>query len=164
MAWTAPRTWVTAETVTAAILNTHVRDNTKELWRVIETVPHDGAQTPGQGGLYGLQNGTEIGRLSTRTYPGYPVEIRLRVGYVYETVTADGGFLIGLDDGTPGVTSAFLLAEMYAPSTGGGTYARHFTPSAGVHAYVITLWSRNGTGADSAAAGGGDITLFERGG
>ena len=27
MAWTAPRTWVTAETVTAALLNTHLRDN-----------------------------------------------------------------------------------------------------------------------------------------
>lgn len=27
MAWTAPRTWVTGEIVTAAIMNTHVRDN-----------------------------------------------------------------------------------------------------------------------------------------
>lgn len=27
MAWTAPRTWVTGETPTAAIFNTHVRDN-----------------------------------------------------------------------------------------------------------------------------------------
>jgi hypothetical protein len=30
MAWTAPRTWVTSEVVTAAQLNTHLRDN--ELW------------------------------------------------------------------------------------------------------------------------------------
>jgi hypothetical protein len=27
MAWTAPRTWTTGELVTAAIMNTHVRDN-----------------------------------------------------------------------------------------------------------------------------------------
>lgn len=27
MAWTTPRTWVTGETVTAALLNTHLRDN-----------------------------------------------------------------------------------------------------------------------------------------
>jgi len=27
MAWTAPRTWVSGETVTAALMNTHVRDN-----------------------------------------------------------------------------------------------------------------------------------------
>lgn len=31
MAWTAPRTWVAGETVTAAIMNTHVRDNLKEI-------------------------------------------------------------------------------------------------------------------------------------
>lgn len=30
MAWTAPRTWVTSETVTAGIMNTHVRDNLLE--------------------------------------------------------------------------------------------------------------------------------------
>lgn len=27
MAWTTPRTWVAAETVTAALMNTHLRDN-----------------------------------------------------------------------------------------------------------------------------------------
>ena len=31
MAWTAPRTWVTGETVTAALMNAHVRDNLVEL-------------------------------------------------------------------------------------------------------------------------------------
>lgn len=31
MAWTSPRTWVAGETVTAAILNTHVRDNLLDL-------------------------------------------------------------------------------------------------------------------------------------
>ena len=30
MAWTTPRTWTTGETVTAAIMNTHVRDNLNE--------------------------------------------------------------------------------------------------------------------------------------
>lgn len=33
MAWTAPRTWVTAEIVTASVMNTHVRDN------LLETAP-----------------------------------------------------------------------------------------------------------------------------
>jgi hypothetical protein len=31
MAWTAPRTWVAGETVTAALMNTHVRDNLKAI-------------------------------------------------------------------------------------------------------------------------------------
>ena len=30
MAWTAPRTWVTGEVVTAALMNTHVRDNLRD--------------------------------------------------------------------------------------------------------------------------------------
>lgn len=32
MAWTAPRTWTTAELVTASMLNTHVRDNLTSLY------------------------------------------------------------------------------------------------------------------------------------
>jgi hypothetical protein len=35
MAWTTPRTYVTGEVTTAAQLNTHVRDNMKELWREV---------------------------------------------------------------------------------------------------------------------------------
>lgn len=31
MAWTTPRTWTDTETVTASIMNTHVRDNLNEL-------------------------------------------------------------------------------------------------------------------------------------
>ena len=31
MAWTSPRTWVASEVVTAAIMNTHVRDNLKAI-------------------------------------------------------------------------------------------------------------------------------------
>ena len=31
MAWTSPRTWVAGETVTAALMNTHVRDNLKAI-------------------------------------------------------------------------------------------------------------------------------------
>ena len=31
MTWTDPRTWVTDETVTAALMNTHVRDNLKAI-------------------------------------------------------------------------------------------------------------------------------------
>lgn len=31
MAWTTPRTWVSNETLTAALLNTHLRDNLNEL-------------------------------------------------------------------------------------------------------------------------------------
>ena len=37
MAWTAPRTWVTAEVVTASLMNTHVRDNFLETGPAVAT-------------------------------------------------------------------------------------------------------------------------------
>ena len=37
MAWTSPRTWVTGETVTAALMNTHVRDNMTALKAAVGT-------------------------------------------------------------------------------------------------------------------------------
>lgn len=55
MAWTSPRTWVAAETVTAALMNTHVRDNLKALgdawtswspsWTAVTTNPAIGNGT-----------------------------------------------------------------------------------------------------------------------
>ncbi len=36
MSWTTPRTWVTGELVTAALMNTHVRDNLIELGKILE--------------------------------------------------------------------------------------------------------------------------------
>jgi len=40
MGWTAPRTWVTGEVVTAAIMNTHVRDNLNALEGYLDDVTH----------------------------------------------------------------------------------------------------------------------------
>jgi len=50
MAWTAPRTWVTGEVVTAALLNTHIRDNQLEL----STHVHNGVAGEGADDLTGL--------------------------------------------------------------------------------------------------------------
>ncbi len=38
MAWTAPRTWATGEVVTAALMNTHVRDNQLYLKSALDTL------------------------------------------------------------------------------------------------------------------------------
>ena len=46
MSWTAPRTWVTGEIVTAALLNTHLRDNLIDLDR--RTSPTDATINTGQ--------------------------------------------------------------------------------------------------------------------
>lgn len=41
MAWTAPRTWVALETVTAALFNTHLRDNLLDLDTRVPALPAD---------------------------------------------------------------------------------------------------------------------------
>jgi len=40
MAWTTPRTWVTAEVVTASVFNTHIRDNLEDLFDRAHTKPN----------------------------------------------------------------------------------------------------------------------------
>ncbi len=56
MAWTDPRTWVAGETITAALFNTHVRDNFKVIgdpWT---------EYTPTWAGGSAIGNGTMVGR------------------------------------------------------------------------------------------------------
>lgn len=43
MPWTTPRTWVTGETLTSTLLNTHVRDN--EAYLLTASVPPSSVQT-----------------------------------------------------------------------------------------------------------------------
>jgi hypothetical protein len=152
-------------------MNAQVRDNQKELWRLIETVEHGPVGTPGNAGIYGGNNGTLVVALSTRTYPGFPVELRWRTQYILEQVTwpGNGGsffgaWYIGVDDGAAGLTTSYLLAQGDAPEWGGGVYIYRFTPSAGSHTYRISIWSGNGEGSDSAAAMSGSLSLWERGG
>jgi len=61
MAWTAPRTWVASEVVTAALMNTHVRDNLKAIgdpW----TAYGSGASWTSTGTAPSLGNGTWNGK------------------------------------------------------------------------------------------------------
>jgi hypothetical protein len=52
MAWTAPKTWATGDLVTAALLNTHIRDNQL----VVSTHTHSGAAGDGNDELTGIDS------------------------------------------------------------------------------------------------------------
>lgn len=58
MPWTAPRTWVTGEVVTAAIMNSHVRDNLLALQPVAARDMTAGTTTSA---AYGDLTGTSVG-------------------------------------------------------------------------------------------------------
>lgn len=55
MAWTAPRTWVTSEVVSATIMNAHVRDN------LLETAP---AKASAKGDLFAATTANAISRVA----------------------------------------------------------------------------------------------------
>jgi hypothetical protein len=105
MAWTSPRTWVAGETVTAALMNTHVRDNMKaqgDAWTAF-TPTFSGAWTLGNGTLEGWY--MKMGRYVT-------AKVKLTVG---STTAPSGNFGLtlpwthangavgggGTDDGLP---------------------------------------------------------------
>ena len=56
--WTTPRTWVAAEIVTAALMNTHVRDNLLETSPAVATVAGDTVHADGANSLARLAVGS----------------------------------------------------------------------------------------------------------
>jgi hypothetical protein len=54
MAWTTPRTWAASETVTASLMNTHLRDNLNYLKTEV-----DGGLTMSKGGTFFNDNGID---------------------------------------------------------------------------------------------------------
>lgn len=62
MAWTSPRTWVAAELVTAALFNTHIRDNEVELRGGGLSIPSQAANDF----LY-ASSATQLGRVAAAT-------------------------------------------------------------------------------------------------
>jgi hypothetical protein len=68
MAWTAPRTWVALETVTAALMNTHVRDN---LLLLKTKVDDDGSLNTQMFGVGFSVGGANTSTTETDPLPGF---------------------------------------------------------------------------------------------
>lgn len=68
MAWTSPRTWVAGEVVTAAELNTHVRDNLISVLPVGSVIDYDGATDPASDTRWLIANGRLLSRTGYADY------------------------------------------------------------------------------------------------
>lgn len=105
-AWTTPRTWVTSETVTASLLNVHVRDNLNSLYEDSPAQPWD---NPIAGLWCPLTSGRTIGTnnncMYQRIYGGAintsVRKVRMSVG----TSSGNVGFAIYNTTGS-GITAA----------------------------------------------------------
>lgn len=122
MAWTDPRTWVTSEVVTAAIMNTHVRDNLKAIgdawtsfgaasthWTATTTNP-----TIGNGTFAAAY--AQAGRL---------VHFRIRIVFGSTSTVGSGTYLFGLPVNGQGFNTPVLCSAMLYDSSGGSRTMAH---------------------------------------
>ncbi len=126
MSWTAPRTWVTAETVTAAIMNTHVRDN------LLETVP---AKAVAAGDIFyataantiaKLAKGTDDQVLRGGTVPAWSdqgdlMQLSHDVDNANFTMSTSFQSTLAAVVVNPGWTEFFIIAFAHANIIGGGS-------------------------------------------
>jgi hypothetical protein len=163
MAWTAPRTWVTAELVTAALMNTHVRDNLKELYHLIGSFGgSDYSVSPEL--TWNLM--LAVGPVTVAGNPVY-VEVAARM---VSWAAGDGGGKIGIWDSgnTTELKRLWQRDDTFGTTTGTSTGGfrnwYEVTPSAGSITWNIRGNPENGTGGDSLSAWGLRVRVWEKGG
>lgn len=147
ISWTSPRTWVAGETVTAALLNTHIRDNEKAIgdpWTSY-TPTWTGTSNPAIG------NGTIAGKYmaagklihyriqvtmgSTTTYGTGNWNLTLPVAPAGLSTFATLGGASGYDSSA---SSAFMLMPIF---NGGSTFILINPSSAGTSATSPFTWA-----------------------
>lgn len=114
MAWTAPRTWVTGETVTAALMNAHVRDNLLETSAATATTAGDivyADAANSMGSRLGILSGTGTFLASTGSAP-----VWRSVGQLVGDATYTGAADPGSANPTPTV-----FADLSVTGWGSGT-------------------------------------------
>lgn len=146
MAWTAPRTWVAGEIVTAAIGNQHWRDNLKEVWREVDYAQITTATTNVTATSAATANTIITG--TSLTFEATPLLIEVALS------SADKGTnniaIHVWEDSTDLGQVAFISATGRVP-----VYRKlRRTPSAAAHQYSVRAWVDAGTGHVYAGGGG----------
>lgn len=150
MAWTTPRTFVTAEIETAAIFNTHLRDNLNFLKSGIyvnTTVTANSAATSATTELV-------VASAPALTPDGTtPIEVMFNWYNVTLTVTTDL-FLMKLYDGpTAGSGTQIGQFLLNSAANGGSGMMRYaYVPTAVSHTYTARLVRNIGTGTGTLVA------------
>lgn len=88
MAWTAPRTWVVGEIVTASLMNTDIRDNLNYLKGVSGTISLDSGISVAGAGYFGVTAGATPAIVADRV--SGTASIRAGTGATKNTLVVDG--------------------------------------------------------------------------
>jgi hypothetical protein len=171
MAWTTPRTWVTGETVTAALLNAHIRDNQRETSPFTVTTAGDLSYADGANSMNSRVGiGAALSVLaSTGSAPIWRTPTNAAdsgagtyMGTVYESLGGPGflGFSDEIEASVTTGTGALILfrAGLANNASGGETYMSYSisgaTTAAASDAHGI--WYESGSANDRALFGGFD--------
>jgi hypothetical protein len=115
MAWTTPRTWNVSELVTAALMNTHVRDNLNYLKEQIDTNLANSFR------LVGRRGGSATDWATTGTTNYTPATAKIQVGAVNAVVGGpSGGFYSGSTSVTFPVAFAHKPVVIVTPMNNAG--------------------------------------------
>jgi hypothetical protein len=125
MAWTSPRTWVTSETVTAALLNTHVRDNLKAIGDAWGSYTPTISWTLGNGTLVGSY--MQAGKL-------VHYHIKLTIG---STTSPSSTLQLGLPVARSDTTARCPAGNVGLTDASGPTFYSRFAAQSGASAIVL---------------------------
>ncbi len=163
MAWTAPRTWVTGETVTAALMNAHVRDNLLETSAATATtagdiVYADAANSMGSRVGIGAANSHLVSTGSAPVWRGIATDV--------DTASATGTTTsyLPLDDPGAGTGWDFVGETEVTVTTGTTALVLWKADLANDTAGSATLLSYSVSGATTVAANDNHKIKYESGG
>lgn len=163
MAWTPPADFSHLEIVTATKLNTHLRDNMKEVWRELAYVEFTANVS---------RSGSDIDVVSAGaiTFTAEPILIEFFAPSA--SMASAASMVVSLFDGAVDLgvlttlqTATFSAGSLIWPV---GTLRKRLTPTAASHTYKVRLTA--GAGTINAGAGGagasvpGSIRILQKGG
>lgn len=165
MAWTAPRTWVTSETVTSTMMNTHVRDNLGQLWHELAYVEFTSGVLIAAGVLEASP--TDIVSAGAITYSGFPILVEFEAPGFTPAGATTGALNLWEDSTDKGRLTASSVTNATVPTL---RLSRRYTPASGSKTLKIRGWNTGGNNYTiPAGAGGvgtsmpGYIRVWERG-
>lgn len=143
MVWTNPRTWVSGETVTAALLNTHLRDNLKALgdpWTAYTPTWTAATSNPTLG------NGTITG---SYIQTGKMVDFKIRLVLGSTSTVGTGRYIWSLP--VTALTTGDEVAgfALYLDTSAGTRYGRIASLATST---TVSIYAADGTGGASSAS------------
>ena len=152
MVWTAPRTWASGEVVTAAALNTDLRDDLNEL----TLHKHAGGSGSGSATLGNLVT-VDFIDAAVPAAPGGTLTRVFSSATLFGWINAGGTFLVATSSHEHSIASATIVATGHlVATTGGGTTITNWgtISGSGTTTLIASVFTASGTGSRTVLVAG----------